>query len=95
MNRTRIFIATAVAVATVAACGAAFAQAPAPKPAAPPSSISKSAAQVETWTTQQWDAAKATWAQDTTKWAECQKRSSTRKLEGRDSWSFLYTCMTS
>ena len=92
MNRTHTFIAAAVAVATVAACGAAFAQAP--TSAAPPSSISKSAAEVETWTTQQWDAAKATWARDTTKWAACQTQSTTRKLEGRDSWSFLYTCMT-
>jgi hypothetical protein len=85
-------IAAAVA-AGIAACGAAVAQTPAP--AAPPSSIASSAAQVETWTTKQWEAARATWAQNTTKWAECQKRSSTRKLEGRDSWSFLYTCMTS
>lgn len=79
-------------VATVAACGVAFAEAPTPAP--PPSSIAKSAAQVETWTSQQWEAAKATWAQNTTRWAACQKQSGARKLEGRDYWSFLYSCMT-
>ncbi len=47
-----------------------------------------------TWTTQQWETAKATWAQNATKWAECQRQSGTGKLEGRDSRSFLYTCMT-
>jgi hypothetical protein len=93
MNRTHVFFSVAVAVAGVTACGVAFAQAPAHS--TPPPSVSSSAAQVETWTAQEWEAAKATWAQSTTKWAECQKQSGTRKLEGRESWSFLYTCMTS
>jgi hypothetical protein len=83
MNRTHTFFAVAVAVAGIAACGIAFAQAPAHS--APPPSISSSAAQVETWTAQRWEAAKATWAQNATKWAECQKQSDTCKLEDRES----------
>jgi hypothetical protein len=52
------------------------------------------ATQVETWTEAQWEAAKNEWAKDTAKWADCQKQSSTQKLEGRKSWPFLYKCMT-
>ena len=40
-------------------------------------------------------AAKKKWAKDKTKWADCQKQSSAKKLEGRKNWSFTYTCMTS
>ncbi len=53
------------------------------------------AAQVEAWTTKQWEAAKKKWAKDKKKWSDCQTQSSKQKLEGRKSWSFLYTCMTS
>jgi hypothetical protein len=87
MNRNYVFIAAAVTVAAIGSCGAALAQTPAPSG---PSTV----AQVETWTTQQWEAAKAKWAQNTTKWTDCKKQSNARKLEGRESWSFLYTCMT-
>jgi hypothetical protein len=102
MNRTRTFIAAGVVLAGAVACGAAFAQAPATPPAknpapaaaAPMSSNPSAATQVQTWTTKQWDAAKLKWAKDKTKWANCEKQSDKQKLEGRKSWSFLYTCMT-
>jgi hypothetical protein len=58
------------------------------------SSKASMATQVETWTEAQWEAAKNEWAKDTAKWADCQKQSSTQKLEGRKSWPFLYKCMT-
>lgn len=88
MNRTSAFIAASVVVAGITACGAALAQAPAP-------STPSTAAQVETWTTAQWETAKLKWAENKTKWADCQKQSDKQKLEGRKSWSFLYSCMTS
>jgi hypothetical protein len=86
MNRSDAFIAAAIAVASIMNCGVALAQAPAPP------SLS-TVAQVETWATQRWEAAKAKWAQNTTKWTDCKKQSTTRNLEGRESCSFLYTCM--
>ena len=103
MNRIRAFIAGGVILAGTVACGSSFAQAPAtpsantPAPAAsaPTSSNPSAVAQVETWTTKQWDAAKKEWAKDKTKWADCQKQSRQQKLEGRKSWSFLYKCMSS
>ena len=55
-----------------------------------PSEVTK----VETWTQQQWDTAKAEWAKDKTRWSACQKQSRAKKLDGRKSWSFLYSCMT-
>jgi hypothetical protein len=102
MDRTRAFIAAGVVIAGAVACGVAFAQAPATPPAktpaptaaAPMSSNSSAAAKVEAWTTKQWDAAKQEWAKDRTKWANCEKQADKQKLEGRKSWSFLYTCMT-
>ena len=103
MDRIRAFVAGGVILAGTVACGVSFAQVPATPPAktpapaasAPTSSNSSAVAQVETWTTKQWDAAKKEWAKDKTKWADCQKQSGQQKLEGRKSWSFLYRCMTS
>jgi hypothetical protein len=101
MNRTRAFFASSVFLVAAAACGVSFAQAPSTPSAKPPtataaapiSSSPSAAAKVETWTTKQWDAAKQEWAKDKTKWAGCEKQSDKQKLEGRKSWSFLYTCM--
>jgi hypothetical protein len=78
-----VFIIAALSISTVA-----YAQTHKP-PAAEPSALT----QVETWTIKQWDAATASWAKEKTKWAGCQHRSADRKLSGRESWSFLYTCM--
>ena len=103
MNRTRAFVVAGVVFVGAVACGVALAQAPATPPArtpapaatAPMSSKPSAVAQIEAWTTKQWDAAKQEWAKDKTKWADCEKQSDKQKLEGRKSWSFLYTCMTS
>jgi hypothetical protein len=80
---------------------AAIAQTSAPPPAPkaiPPATAADSskpstAAQVETWTRKQWEAAKKEWAKDKAKWADCRKQSRDQKLAGRKSWSFLYKCM--
>lgn len=101
MPRMRFYL-TAVAVAAVMSSSTAFAQTSVSPPAAKTapatagdSSKPSTAAQVEKWTTKQWEAAKKEWAKDKTKWADCQKQSSTQKLEGRKNWSFLFTCMKS
>jgi hypothetical protein len=81
---TSIIAALAIAALSMGA-GVAVAQTAGPDTAT---------AKVENWTTAQWNAAKAKWTKDTAKWAECQQQSTDRKLAGRQSWSFLYTCMT-
>lgn len=57
---------------------------------AKPSAVSA----VESWTKKQWEAAKKEWTKDTKKWADCNKSAQKQKLEGRKSWSFIYSCMT-
>jgi hypothetical protein len=101
MSHLRFYL-TAIAVVAFMS-SSAIAQTPlsppAPKtaPAASTSDPSKpsAAAQVEKWTTKQWAAAQKEWAKDKKKWADCRKQSKDKKLEGRKSWSFLYTCMKS
>jgi len=103
MNRTRAFIVATTVFAGAVTGGIAFAQSSATPPATtaapaasePASSSPSTAAQVESWTTKQWEAAKKKWAKDKAKWADCRKQSKKVKLEGRKSWSFLYKCMTS
>ena len=56
--------------------------------------IKSTAEDVSKWTQKQWDEAKAKWAKEKDKWESCNKKASDQKLEGRNSWSFLYTCMT-
>jgi hypothetical protein len=100
MNFIRIIVAAGIALWGIMFYGAAGAQTPTNSaktaPAAPSSDSSKpsAAAEVEKWTTKQWDAAKTEWAKDKKKWADCQKQVKDRGLEGRKSWSFLYKCMT-
>jgi len=86
MNRIRAVIAVGIILAGT--CGGAYAQA---RTSSEPSTVS----QVETWTKKQWAEAKKKWAKDKARWAGCQKQSNKQKLEGRESWSFLYKCMTS
>jgi hypothetical protein len=88
MKPNHAYLAASVVVAGLLAGGVAYAQAPA-------ASHQSTAAQVESWTTKQWETAKKEWAQNKVKWADCQKQSDKQKLEGRKSWSFLYSCMTS
>ena len=87
MNHMRIFMTASIVLAGIAVSGIAFAQ---DSDSSKPSKVK----QVETWTQKQWDAAKKDWAKDKAKWAACQKQSKDQKLQGRKSWSFLYTCMT-
>jgi hypothetical protein len=49
---------------------------------------------VSKWTTKEWNKAKAKWAVEKVKWADCRKQSKDQKLAGRKSWSFLASCMT-
>jgi hypothetical protein len=60
----------------------------------PPSTASK-IDDVSQWTSKQWNRAKAKWEKETDKWADCQKQSKDQNLTGRNSWSFLASCMTS
>jgi hypothetical protein len=56
--------------------------------------VKTSANDVKTWTNKQWQAAKREWAKDKQKWSSCESQSHKQKLSGRNSWSFLYSCMT-
>ena len=49
---------------------------------------------VSKWTQKQWNAAKAKWSEEKTKWNACQGQAKTKNLSGRKSWQFLYDCMT-
>ena len=101
MRKNVIILASIFAVA--GAVGAAYAQtsatssttAKAQTAPATASSVSAASARVETWTKNQWDSSQKEWAKDKTRWSDCQKRSGEKHLDGRKSWSFLYTCMTS
>jgi hypothetical protein len=91
-------IGSSILMITALAVGAAtFAQAqgqtsppskakPEPAPAVKLEDVSK-------WTQEQWNAAKAKWSKETVKWGDCQKQADAKKLSGRESWSFLYSCM--
>jgi hypothetical protein len=79
------------AILGVVTSGVALAQTQATKPE---SSSSSPIDEVSKWTTKQWNHAKAKWAKEKEKWADCQKQSKEQKLTGRKSWSFLAACMT-
>jgi hypothetical protein len=102
MGRPRSFITVGL-LALVFLCGPAFAQTPPKQPAqpadkpaaaAPASKSSSTVEDVKTWSVKKWNAAEREWAKDKKKWADCRKQSSDKKLSGKDSWSFLYGCMT-
>jgi hypothetical protein len=88
MKKFAFIIAASAFAALIMGAAAAFAQTTGPDA---PSAVT---AKVKNWTTERWNAAKADWAKDKIRWADCQQRSTDRKLAGRESWSFLYTCMT-
>jgi len=60
-----------------------------------PPSVSSRIDDVSHWTTQQWNRAKAKWEKETERWADCRRQSKDQGLTGRDSWSFLASCMSS
>jgi hypothetical protein len=88
----------AVAILGIAASGVALAQQPAPSsppasaPVSPPTSSKVD--DVSKWTMKQWNQARAKWAKEKDKWADCRKQAKDQKLTGRKSWSFLASCMT-
>ncbi len=79
----------AAAVLGVVTSGAALAQTTTPS-----SSTSSKIDDVSEWTSKQWNRAKTKWEKEKEKWAECQKQSKDQNLTGRESWSFLASCMT-
>jgi hypothetical protein len=85
-NRSAV---AAVAILCIMTSGPAPAQTTAPAP------TSSAIDDVSKWTTKQWNRAKAEWAKEKQKWADCQKQSKDQKLTGRKSWTFLASCMTS
>jgi hypothetical protein len=80
------------AVLSMIMSGVALAQTATPEPS---SSTSSKIDDASKWTTKQWNQAKAKWAKEKDKWADCQKQSKDQKLTGRKSWSFLASCLTS
>ena len=79
----------AAAVFGVVASGVALAQTTTPS-----SSTSSKIDDVSEWTSKQWNRAKAKWEKEKEKWTDCQKQSKDQNLTGRESWSFLASCMT-
>ena len=79
----------AAAVLGVVTSGAALAQTTTPS-----SSTSSKIDDVSEWTSKQWNRAKTKWEKEKEKWADCQKQSKDQNLTGRESWSFLASCMT-
>lgn len=86
--------ATAPAPPPAAAAPAPAPAAAAPAPAAQPSATSTTMEDVSKWTKKEWNAARAKWVKEKTKWHDCRKQASAQKLSGRASWQFLYDCMT-
>lgn len=76
--------------------------APVPAPAAPAaqpapaqsSAPSNAMTDVSKWTRKEWNAAKAKWVHEKKKWHDCNGQAKAQKLTGRQSWQFLYDCMT-
>ena len=90
----------AIVFAALLGGSAALAQAPdtSPTPQSPsklsaPAGAPSKVAQVEKWTTKQWNTAKTNWAKEKAKWAACRHQASDLDLTGRKSWAFLYDCM--
>jgi hypothetical protein len=85
-----------IALLTLFAPASAFAQnQPSPPTAAKPTAaLSEKMHDISNWSKQQWYAAKAQWVKEKVKWAHCQSQAIEKKLSGRKSWPFLYSCMT-
>ena len=94
-NRIRLGLST-VALAGLISVGAASAQTPSSPPAQnlpSTTSASSTVADVEKWTTDEWEAAKAKWSAESAKWGDCEQQATNQKLTGRQSWIFIYKCM--
>jgi hypothetical protein len=75
------------------ATSGAIAQTP-PQTSKPPSSISSKIDDVANWTSEQWNKAEVEWSKEKEKWADCRKQAADKNLTGRQSWSFLASCIT-
>ncbi|HEX4555765.1 MAG TPA: hypothetical protein VH249_17365 [Xanthobacteraceae bacterium] len=96
--RTRKRVVGAIILCCAIAATGAQAQTAKPKPAPAEKSeptLSQTTEDVKTWSRKKWNAAKAEYAKQTTKWADCRKKADAKKLTGRANWSFLYDCMKS
>jgi hypothetical protein len=66
-----------------------------PQPASKPAETSMPKMEdVSKWTQKQWNTAKAKWSEEKAKWSDCQTQVKAKNLSGRNSWQFLYDCMT-
>jgi hypothetical protein len=87
---------TMIAVSLLSALAlpaAAQSTAPAKPGASMSDKASATADDVKNWTRKKWNAAKREWQKDTAKWSSCDDEAKAKKLTGRASWSFFYTCM--
>ena len=85
-----------VALLTLVATASVFAEEPAPPKTEgrPAAILATKMEDISNWTKKQWYAAKAKWVKEKVKWADCQTQAADKKLSGRKSWPFLYSCMT-
>jgi hypothetical protein len=95
MTQIRISI-LAAALLTLAATASAIAEEPAPPKTEgkPVAVLATKMEDISNWSKKQWYAAKAKWVKEKVKWADCQMQTVDKKLSGRKSWPFLYSCMT-
>jgi hypothetical protein len=75
-------------IAGLVGTGVAFSQHPS-QPAATQTE------KVRTISKREWNKMKVQWAKQTDKWANCNKEADDQRLNGRKSWSFIASCMTS
>ena len=95
MSRIRTALLT-ISIAGALVAGTSFAPSIAQSTSQSMKDKAKSATEdVSKWTEKQWNAAKAKWVKEKEKWDSCNKQAAEKKLSGRESWSFIYTCMSS
>jgi hypothetical protein len=91
---SRTIVMSLVATALL---GTGAAQAQTQTPAAPPSvsaQAQRTMTDVSKWTRRQWRSATTKWKEEKDAWNGCQNQAKAQNLSGRQSWQFLYDCMT-
>jgi hypothetical protein len=93
-----LVLSVALVLALAASLGAGTALAQTQSAPAKDTSVSAQASQTMTdvskWTRRQWHAAKVKWVEEKDAWNGCQTQAKAQNLSGRQSWQFLYGCMT-